>query len=186
MLFLSLHGDPRQCFPYFLGHAEEIGCGKGEGFNVNYPLPPGTDFAAWAGALDDALERIRAAGCELLVVSLGVDAFENDPISEFKLTSDDFTEVGRRLAGLGLPTTFLLEGGYAVEEIGINVVNVLSGFEAERRLPSDRHESAGPCRDFAPRSPPGRMSRPSRGFAVIGESDVSGCQPAQLQGFRAA
>ncbi|SHL06236.1 histone deacetylase family protein [Halomonas caseinilytica] len=129
VLFLSLHGDPRQCFPYFLGHAEEIGCGKGEGFNVNYPLPPGTDFAAWAGALDDALERIRAAGCELLVVSLGVDAFENDPISEFKLTSDDFTEVGRRLAGLGLPTTFLLEGGYAVEEIGINVVNVLSGFE---------------------------------------------------------
>ncbi|ATJ83280.1 histone deacetylase family protein [Halomonas beimenensis] len=130
VLFLSLHGDPRTCFPYFLGHADETGRGRGEGFNVNYPLPPGTAFDAWSRALDDALARIRAAGCELLVVSLGVDAFEHDPISAFKLTSDDFTELGRRLAALRLPTTFLLEGGYAVEEIGINAVNVLTGFEA--------------------------------------------------------
>ncbi|XKE44147.1 histone deacetylase family protein [Halomonas organivorans] len=130
VLFLSLHGDPRTCFPFFLGHADETGRGQGEGFNVNYPLPPGTAFDAWSRALDDALARIRAAGCELLVVSLGVDAFEHDPISAFKLTSDDFTELGRRLAALRLPTTFLLEGGYAVEEIGINAVNVLTGFEA--------------------------------------------------------
>lgn len=63
------------------------------------------------------------------MVSLGVDAFEHDPISAFTLSSDDFTDVGRRLGRLGLPTVFLLEGGYAVEEIGINAVNVLSGFE---------------------------------------------------------
>jgi acetoin utilization deacetylase AcuC-like enzyme len=31
----------------------------------------------------------------------------------------------------GLPTLFVLEGGYAVAEIGINVVNVLSGFEGQ-------------------------------------------------------
>ncbi|MBB3140176.1 histone deacetylase family protein [Halomonas organivorans] len=130
VLFASLHGDPRTCFPYFLGHADETGRGRGEGFNVNYPMAPGTAFDAWSRALDDALARIREAGCELLVVSLGVDAFEHDPISAFKLTSDDFTALGRRLAGLGLPTTFLLEGGYAVEEIGINAVNVLTGFEA--------------------------------------------------------
>jgi len=129
VLFLSLHGDPLHCFPHFLGHAEETGEGAGEGFNVNYPLPPGTGFAAWAEALEDALTRIREAGCELLVVSLGVDTFEGDPISAFRLASDDFLEVGRRLARLGLPTVFLLEGGYAVEEIGVNVVNVLAGFE---------------------------------------------------------
>ncbi|MCK2183601.1 histone deacetylase family protein [Halomonas getboli] len=132
VLFASLHGDPRTCFPYFLGHADETGRGRGEGFNLNYPMAPGTGFEAWSRALDDALVRIRQAGCELLVVSLGVDAFEHDPISAFKLTSDDFTELGRRLAGAGLPTTFLLEGGYAVKEIGINAVNVLTGFDAAR------------------------------------------------------
>ena len=77
--------------------------------------------------LEAAKERIRETGCELLIVSLGVDTFENDPISAFKLSSDDFTEMGRRLGALGLPTLLLMEGGYAVEEIGVNVANVLSG-----------------------------------------------------------
>lgn len=29
----------------------------------------------------------------------------------------------------GLPAVFVLEGGYAVGDIGVNVVNVLTGFE---------------------------------------------------------
>ncbi|MDN3552880.1 histone deacetylase family protein [Halomonas almeriensis] len=129
VFFASIHGDPSHCFPYFLGHASETGRGRGEGFNANYPLAPGSAFDVWVQALDDALARLRAAECELLIVSLGVDAFEDDPISEFKLTSDDFSEMGRRLAAMGVPTTFLMEGGYAVEAIGTNVVNVLQGFE---------------------------------------------------------
>ncbi|SDM25919.1 Acetoin utilization deacetylase AcuC [Modicisalibacter muralis] len=129
VLFLSLHGDPRDEFPYFLGFADETGRGKGEGFNVNYPLPSGTDYATWASTLDDAIQRIAAYQAEILIVSLGVDTFENDPISSFKLKSEDYIDCGRRLKALGIPTTFLLEGGYAVEEIGINTVNVLTGFE---------------------------------------------------------
>jgi len=38
--------------------------------------------------------------------------------------------MGERIARLGLPTLFVMEGGYAVEEIGINAVNVLEGFES--------------------------------------------------------
>ena len=34
-----------------------------------------------------------------------------------------------RIAALGKPTLFVMEGGYAVAEIGINAVNVLSEFE---------------------------------------------------------
>jgi acetoin utilization deacetylase AcuC-like enzyme len=37
--------------------------------------------------------------------------------------------MGARIARLGKPTLFVMEGGYAVEEIGINAVNVLEGFE---------------------------------------------------------
>jgi len=62
------------------------------------------------------------------VISLGVDTFEHDPISFFKLTSDDFKRYGSTIARLGLPTLFVMEGGYAVEEIGINAVNVLEGY----------------------------------------------------------
>ncbi len=128
VLTLSLHGDPDEAFPHFLGGADETGAGDGAGFNVNYPMPPGTGYTVWAEALDAAMARIRAFGAEAVVVSLGVDTFERDPISFFKLTSDDFTDYGARLAGMDLPTLFVMEGGYAVAEIGVNTVNVLDGF----------------------------------------------------------
>ncbi len=129
VLFLSLHGDPRQEFPYFLGHADERGVAAGEGYNVNYPLPWGTDFDAWYEALEDACRRIDQYAPDALVVSLGVDTFKDDPISRFRLDVGDYPRIGQRLARLGMPTLFVMEGGYAVEAIGINAVNVLSGFE---------------------------------------------------------
>ena len=131
VLFLSLHSDPRAEFPYFLGYADETGSGAGEGANVNYPMPHGTGYDVWSLALEDACRRIAAWGADMLVVSLGVDTFEGDPISRFRLKSPDFITCGARLARLRLPTLFVMEGGYAVEDIGINAVNVLSGFEGD-------------------------------------------------------
>ena len=129
VLFLSIHGDPDDAFPYFLGGADEIGVGAGEGLNVNYPLPEGCPFDRWAAALEDTCARIHAFAPDALVVSLGVDTFKDDPISFFRLESADFLRIGERLSGLALPTLFVMEGGYAVAEIGINTVNVLEGFE---------------------------------------------------------
>lgn len=128
VMYLSLHGDPVHAFPHFLGYKDETGSGAGEGYNLNYPLAPGTPYSEWGAALDDACTKIRTYRPDALVVSLGVDTFENDPISFFKLTSDDFSTYGGTIGKLGLPTLFVMEGGYAVEEIGVNTVNVLTGF----------------------------------------------------------
>jgi acetoin utilization deacetylase AcuC-like enzyme len=80
-------------------------------------------------SLRDACQRIRAYQPDALVISLGVDTFENDPISHFKLSSQDYFKLGAALASVGAPTLFVMEGGYMVDEIGINAVNVLQGFE---------------------------------------------------------
>jgi acetoin utilization deacetylase AcuC-like enzyme len=128
VLFLSLHGAPQMAFPHFLGYADETGEDEGEGFNVNYPLRPGTAYDAWGDALEDACRRVSAYAPDMLIVSLGVDTYKDDPISFFKLEQDDFTTYGARIAKLGLPTHFIMEGGYAIAEIGINTVNVLEGF----------------------------------------------------------
>jgi acetoin utilization deacetylase AcuC-like enzyme len=130
VLFVSIHGDPLDSFPYFSGHASETGVGPGDGFTLNLPLPRGSDYAAWGAALQIALERITSFSPDALVVSLGVDTFVGDPISAFRLQSPDFVHYGRRLGECNLPTLFVLEGGYAVAEIGINVANVLTGFES--------------------------------------------------------
>ena len=128
VLTVSVHGDPRTEYPFFLGHADERGAAAGIGFNLNLPLPRGTGFGRWRDALDRGLEAIADFGAQALVVSLGVDTFEGDPISGFRLTSADYFQVGERIASAGLPTVFVFEGGYAVAEVGINTVNVLEGF----------------------------------------------------------
>jgi acetoin utilization deacetylase AcuC-like enzyme len=129
VFFLSLHADPKWDYPYFLGFADEVGEGAGEGFNANYPMPWGTVWSRYVEALSDALARICRYGPDVVVVSLGVDTFKEDPISKFKLEMADYPKIGAMIAELGRPTLFVMEGGYAVEEIGINTVALLQGFE---------------------------------------------------------
>ena len=129
VLFASLHADPSIDYPYLLGYADETGRDAGEGFNFNYPLPWGTDWSGYSAALAQAGKQINRFAPDALVVSLGVDTFEGDPISQFRLTSADYPRIGAAIAQLGLATLFVMEGGYAVEEIGVNAVGVLTGFE---------------------------------------------------------
>jgi len=129
VLFVSIHGDPRTEYPFYLGHADETGEGEGAGFNLNLPLAAGSSVHAWFAALERACERIARDGADALVVSLGLDAFAGDPISTFALQSSDFSRLGERLGRLGLPAVLVMEGGYAAAELGVNAVNVLEGFE---------------------------------------------------------
>ena len=129
VFFASLHGDPLEAFPHFLGHANEEGTGDGLGYNCNYPMPPGTTYETWTKVLDETISKIQTFKPDALLVSLGVDTYENDPISFFKLQSNDFFDVGRKIASINLPTLFVMEGGYAIKEIGVNTVNTLKGFE---------------------------------------------------------
>jgi acetoin utilization deacetylase AcuC-like enzyme len=129
VLYVSLHGDPAVSFPYFAGHADERGAGAGQGFNLNVPLPKGTAMREYEAALRHVGEAIVRHAPDALVVSLGVDTFDRDPISHFRLRTEDYLRIGTLVEQLGVPTLFVMEGGYLVDEIGINTVNVLMGFE---------------------------------------------------------
>ena len=130
VLTISLHGDPDHAFPHFLGFEEETGEGAGEGYNLNIPYPPNTPFSLWQQGLERACREIDQYAPDAVIVALGVDTFEDDPISFFKLTSSDYLTMGQRISQLNLSTLFTMEGGYDVDAIGINAVNVLEGFES--------------------------------------------------------
>lgn len=130
VLFVSIHGDPCTEYPFYLGHADETGVGAGEDFNLNLPLPAGASAATWFDALERACQRVARHGADALVVSLGLDTFEGDPISRFHLRGADFRRLGARIRRLACPTVLVLEGGYASAELGENVVQVLEGFES--------------------------------------------------------
>ncbi len=129
VMFASIHGDPSSEYPFFLGYADETGEGDGVGYNHNLPLPKGSDFDVWGQALTEGLDSIFGFKPDGLVVSLGVDTFIDDPISGFRFLEEDYLAVGRQIANIGLPTVFVMEGGYALEAIGRNVANVLQGFD---------------------------------------------------------
>jgi acetoin utilization deacetylase AcuC-like enzyme len=129
----SVHADPLDDYPYFVGYADETGAGAGEGFNLNCPLPAGSGWPVWRQAMEVCCQRVASYDPQALVVSLGVDTHRDDPSGSFTLDSGHYVEVGRRLAALGLPTLFVLEGGYALEVLGANVANVVAGFEEAAR-----------------------------------------------------
>jgi acetoin utilization deacetylase AcuC-like enzyme len=127
VLYVSVHADPDRAFPYFIGWADERGAGPGDGFNLNLPLPAGCTNDRYLAALETALDRITDFGAAAVVVSLGLDTYGQDPIGDFALTTDIYHEVGRRTAGLGLPTLVLQEGGYFVPKLGENARTWLRG-----------------------------------------------------------
>jgi acetoin utilization deacetylase AcuC-like enzyme len=128
VLFVSIHADPSFAYPHFLGFADENGQGAGEEKNLNLPLPRKTDWSGYSGALDRALDKVKAFGADILLVSLGLDTFEGDPICRFKITTEDYLRMGERIGRASLPSVFVFEGGYNIEHLGVNTVNVLEGF----------------------------------------------------------
>lgn len=130
VLTVSLHADPARFYPFFWGHAPERGAGPGLGANLNLPLPRGTADDDYLAALDGALTRIRSFAADVLVVALGLDAFVGDPLAGLAITTAGFGRIGAAVAGLGLDSVLIQEGGYPSDELGDNLVSFLSGFEA--------------------------------------------------------
>jgi len=127
-LFCSLHADPDWIYPFFWGRADERGAGAGLGLNHNWPLPPDVDEATYLTVLDEAIGVIAEFAPRYLLISLGLDAAEDDLIGQFRITTGGFHEIGRRIAALRLPTVIVQEGGYLLDTLGENAVAFLGAF----------------------------------------------------------
>jgi acetoin utilization deacetylase AcuC-like enzyme len=128
VLTISIHGDPSWEYPYFLGYADEVGSGKGEGFNLNIPLPKRTDGMMYFAALDQAIKRIIEFKPWAMVVALGFDTFDGDPISQFVLKTEEYTAMAQRIRLINVPTVIVQEGGYNTGALGWNAVAFLKPF----------------------------------------------------------
>ena len=131
VLTVSIHADP-VFFNPFVGYAHERGAGPGLGTNLNIPLPKGTGDDDYIKAIGEALKTIRAFAPGALVVALGLDASEHDPLAGLAVTTAGFRRIGAAIARLGLPTVFVQEGGYLSDILGANLTASLGGFEEAR------------------------------------------------------
>src|SRR5690606_28805175 len=129
VLTVSLHGDPTSFYPWYTGFDDERGEGIGTGCNLNIPLPQGTGDDAYLEALEPALAAVKAFQPGALVVALGLDASEADPLRFFHITTPGFGRIAGAIAGLGLPSVLVQEGGYPSDILGENLASFLKGFE---------------------------------------------------------
>jgi acetoin utilization deacetylase AcuC-like enzyme len=132
VLFASIHADPANFYPFFSGYAHERGDSDGLGCNLNLPLAPGGGDDVFLAALEEALGAARRFTPSVLLVSLGLDAQENDPLGVLNVTTEGFGRIGGEISRLGLPTLIVQEGGYLCPELADNLVGFLTGFEGAR------------------------------------------------------
>jgi len=133
VFFCSLHGEPSAFYPFYAGYADETGAGAGAGCNLNLPLPRGSGDEAFLEALAHGLKAVADYRPDVLLVSLGLDAQEHDPLGILAVTTDGFARIARAIAGLGLPTVLVQEGGYLCDELGANLASFLTAFADAHR-----------------------------------------------------
>jgi acetoin utilization deacetylase AcuC-like enzyme len=132
VLFISLHQDPRTCYPG-TGYAWEVGEGAGRGFMLNIPMPPGAGDGEYADAFDSkvlpALDKFRP---DVLLISAGFDAHRDDPLAQIELSEEAFERMTRMLVQAanvhcGGRVVSTLEGGYNLRALGRSALRHLMG-----------------------------------------------------------
>ncbi len=142
VLYVSTHQ-----FPYYpgTGAAGEIGHGAGRGFTVNLPLEAGAVAEDFRDVFDGViLPVLRQFEPDLLLVSAGFDAHEDDPLGGLRLTAQAFgamTMALRRVAeeccrGRIVAVT---EGGYDLHALAASLdatIGALYGPTGEPQWPA--------------------------------------------------
>jgi acetoin utilization deacetylase AcuC-like enzyme len=114
VLFASLHEEG--LFPG-TGPLGDAGSGEGEGYTINLPVPPGSEEELWLGLVEEVVLPAAAAFApELILVSAGFDAHEQDPLANCRLQTGSFVQmamlVREAARAAGAPLGVVLEGGY--------------------------------------------------------------------------
>jgi acetoin utilization deacetylase AcuC-like enzyme len=128
VLYVSLHQYP---FYPGSGAATERGGGAGEGATVNIPLAAGGDDEVYARAFDEVVvPAIRAFEPELLVVSAGFDAHQDDPLAMMRVSTEGFRRMARQAGELAGDLcagrlALVLEGGYNLQSLTESVIAVI-------------------------------------------------------------
>ena len=123
VLFVSLHQ-----WPFYPGTG---GPGTNDETTLNIPLASGSGDGEYAAAFTQLVEpAVRAFDPELLLVSAGFDAHEDDPLAHMRVTAAGFEELARRSAQLAPRVAAVLEGGYNLATLPRLVEAALRGFDA--------------------------------------------------------
>ena len=121
IFFVSMHQ-----WPFYPGTG---GPGTSDELTLNIPLPAGSRDADYVRVFVDTIEpAVSGFQPDVVLVSAGFDAHEEDPLAGMRVTVDGFRELARRCSALGPRTAAVLEGGYNLATLPALVESALEGF----------------------------------------------------------
>jgi acetoin utilization deacetylase AcuC-like enzyme len=121
VFFVSIHQ-----WPFYPGSGGPDDQGE---TTLNVPLAAGSGDEEYMQAFDQVVEpAVRAFSPDLVLVSAGFDAHEDDPLANMRVTEDGFRELARRSAALAPRSAAVLEGGYNLSSLPRLVTAALEGF----------------------------------------------------------
>ena len=129
VLYWSLHQYP--AFPGW-GSEDEIGKGKGEGFSINVPLPPGTGDDLFWKAIDSVFPVIKQFAPDAVAVSAGFDAHHSDLLLNMRLSTTTYYRLGKMLRDEFKGVFATLEGGYNIDYLPRCINNFINGFNGDK------------------------------------------------------
>ena len=123
VLFVSLHQWP--FYPGTGGPTDQSET------TMNVPLSAGSGDDEYLQAFDQRVApAVEQFSPDLLLVSAGFDAHEEDPLAQMRISADGFRELSRRCAALAPRVAAVLEGGYNVATLPDLVNAALDGFSS--------------------------------------------------------
>jgi acetoin utilization deacetylase AcuC-like enzyme len=139
LLYVSTHQFP--LYPG-TGHWRETGEGAGHGFTLNVSLPPGSGDFVFSAVREHIVEpAVRRYKPDVILVSLGFDAFWRDPLAMLRLSiAGAYTPLlqsARRLAEQLCEGRLVvaLEGGYDLDALAYGVDAAARVLLGEEPLP---------------------------------------------------
>ena len=128
ILYFSTHQ-----YPYYPGSGafHEAGRGKGEGFTVNVPLSPRHGDGEYVGIFEKIMKPVALEfKPELILVSAGIDIYENDPLGSMFVSRDGFAALTRSVMDVAQKccdgkVVITLEGGYDLDGLRASVKSML-------------------------------------------------------------
>jgi acetoin utilization protein AcuC len=139
VLTISLHESGQFLFPG-TGFVDEIGKGEGEGYSVNLPFAPGTTDDVWLDAWRQAaLPILRAYNPDAILLQMGTDTHEFDPLAHVCLTAQGWLEAVKDVQALGKPIVAVGGGGYnltTVPRMWTLAVTTLAGIAIPDEVPA--------------------------------------------------
>jgi acetoin utilization deacetylase AcuC-like enzyme len=114
-------------YPHYpgTGSERERGRGRGTGFTHNIPFPSGAGDREYETAYGETLHGlVKNFDPDIMLVSAGYDIHVDDPLSSIRVSDEGIRKIVRGIlrAKVGIPCIFVLEGGYALQELGQSVV----------------------------------------------------------------